>query len=235
MPFVVKQEKFEGPLELLLELIDKQKLSISEISLAEVADKYVRHIKELGAIEPEPLAEFLVVAAQLMLIKSRSLLPRLELGPEEEASAGELEERLRAYHAIREQAALLRRAASSGGRVVSREAWLGREVTFAPPERFELVAMAETYQRMLNSLPVLRRLAEKTLERVVSLQEKIEHIRQTLHGSLAKTFSELTGDAREKVDVIVSFLALLELARIRMIDVDQGKAFEEITIRPARE
>lgn len=231
MSFVVKQEKFEGPLELLLELIGKEKLSVSDVSLAAVTDEYLRHVRTLGSIEPEPLAEFLVVAAQLMLIKSRALLPQLELEPEEEQSAGELEERLKAYRGIRERSAALREIAALGRRVASREAWFGYPALFAPPERFDVADLGELYRRMLNSLPAFRRLAEATLERVISLQEKIDHIRRTIHGSLAKTFSDITGDSREKTNIIVSFLALLELARIRLIDVEQAKPFEEITVR----
>ena len=72
MTFAIKQEKFEGPLDLLLELIDKEKLSINEISLAKVADDYIAYVKSLEKINPESLAEFLVVNAYLCLIKSRS-------------------------------------------------------------------------------------------------------------------------------------------------------------------
>src|SRR3989344_3794745 len=109
MTYIMKQEKFEGPMELLLELIEKEKLSISEISLAKVADEYISYVKGLEKIDPEELAEFLVVAAHLMLIKSRSLLPQLKLTEEEEGSIEELEKRLKEYQRLRQLAGELKK------------------------------------------------------------------------------------------------------------------------------
>ena len=131
--YVFKHEKFEGPLQILLELIEKEKLAISEISLAKVADEYLLHVKSLGAINPDELAEFLVIAAQLMLLKSRSLLPHLELDEEEKSSIEELERRLEEYRRARERASALKERAALGLRIHARESFFGLPPVFFPP------------------------------------------------------------------------------------------------------
>src|SRR3989338_9586946 len=133
MTFAVKQEKFEGPLELLLDLIEKEKLSISEISLAKVTDDYIRHVRSLEKIDPEALAEFLVVAAQLMLVKSRSLLPGIELTREDEVAIGELEKRLEQYQRFRDLAGKLKALEKRHAYIATREHYAGMEPIFYPP------------------------------------------------------------------------------------------------------
>ncbi|HWP61085.1 MAG TPA: segregation/condensation protein A, partial [Candidatus Paceibacterota bacterium] len=95
--FAIKGEAFEGPLEALLDLIESRKLSISEISLAEVCDAYLAHIEQLPQLPLGETAQFILVASTLLLIKSRSLLPSLELTADERESVEELERRLACY------------------------------------------------------------------------------------------------------------------------------------------
>src|SRR3989344_3413513 len=136
--YQIKQEKFEGPLDLLLELIQAEKLSISEISLAKVTDEFITHVKGLeteGRQDPELLAEFLVIASQLLLIKSRSLLPEFQTSPEEEASIRELEDRLTEYQKIKELAHELGALAAGGPKSFSREEDSGHTAGVAPPEK----------------------------------------------------------------------------------------------------
>src|SRR3989338_9768044 len=125
MTFAVKQEKFEGPLDVLHELIEKEKLSISEISLAKVRYDYIRHVKSLEKIDPESLAEFLVVAAQLMLIKSRSLLPDLKFSAEDEVSIEELAKRLEEYRCLRELAKGLKTIEAGGKQIINPGTFFG--------------------------------------------------------------------------------------------------------------
>src|SRR3989344_4611769 len=131
--YLVKQEKFEGALEVLLDLIDREKLSISEISLSRVTDEYILYIKSLQSIDPEELAEFLVVAAQLMLIKSRSLLPSLKLSSEEEVSIDELNRRLEELAKVRELAKELKKLEARSNHIFTREAFWGMDPVFYPP------------------------------------------------------------------------------------------------------
>lgn len=229
--YLVKQEKFEGPLELLLDLIEREKLSIAEISLSRVADEYIAHIRALENIDPEELAEFLVVAAQLMLIKSRSLLPSLELTQEEEGSIEELEKRLAEYQKIRELARELKKLEILKNHILVREAFRGQEPIFYPPPKLKMESLKEPFAAFLAALPKIEKLAEEKIKKIISLEEKISHIRSFLSDRLERAFSEIIKGAAGKVDVIVSFLAILELAKQKFLDIRQEKLFEDIKIR----
>lgn len=231
MSFKVQHEKFEGPLEVLLELIEKEKLSVSEISLAKVTDDYIKYVKSLEKIDPEALAEFLVVAAQLMLIKSRSLLPNLELSEEEQQSVEELEKRLEEYKRIRDMAKELKKLESRRTQIFTREAYLGMEPVFYPPPKLSLEMLAVSFRAFLDALPKIAKLAEEKIKKIISLEEKIAHIRSFLQGAMERAFSDIVRGSKEKVEIIVSFLAILELARQRFVELDQEKPFEEIIIR----
>lgn len=229
--FIFKQEKFEGPLDLLLDLIEKEKLSISEISLARVTDEYIRHVKSLEKIDPEALAEFLVVASQLMLIKSRSLLPTLRVSEEEEASIEELEKRLEEYQRLRELASMLKAYETKHQHIFSREAYQGMNPVFYPPPKLTLENIRDAFAFFIASLPKLEKLAEEKMKRILTLEEKIAHIRLFLQETIERAFSEITRGSKEKVEIIVSFLAILELARQKFISLNQKRPFEEIVIR----
>src|SRR3989344_4122925 len=101
MSFTVKQEHFEGPLELLLDLIEKRKLFVSDVSLAKVADDYISYVKNLSEFPVADSAHFVLIASTLLLIKSKSLLPNLDLTTEEQVSIEDLEHRLRLYERMR--------------------------------------------------------------------------------------------------------------------------------------
>lgn len=231
MTFQVKQEKFEGPLELLLNLIEKEEVDISEISLAKVTDDYIRYVRSLEKIDPEALAEFLVVAAELMLIKSRSLLPQLELSKEEKFSIEELEGRLKEYKRIRDLARELKKIEVRRMQIFTREAYWGMEPVFYPPRKVTLNAIRDIFFEFLKSLPKIEKLAEEKLRRIISLEEKINNIRDFLLHTVEKKFSEIIKGAKGKVEVIVSFLAILELAREKFVELHQEKPFEDIRIK----
>lgn len=254
MLYIVRQEKFEGPLGLLLELIEKEKLVISEVSLSRVTEEYLRYIRSLGhvdpvrsktpevsadalaqrtsnGIDPEELAEFLVVAAQLMLIKSRSLLPSLQLDEENEASIADLERRLQEYQRIRELAQELKALERQKRYMVTRESFTGIESLFYPPPKLTLDALRQAFAAFLAALPKLEKLVEEKIKKIISLEEKISHIRSFLSGSLEKAFSDIVRGSAEKVDIIVSFLAILELAKQKFVDLDQDELFADIKIK----
>lgn len=231
MEFILKHDKFEGPFELLIELIDKEKLAISDISLAKVTDEYMAYVKTFEKLDPEALAEFLVVAAQLILIKSRSLLPTLALTEEEEESIDELEKRLYEFKKLREAALELKKIEAIRPIMVSRESFIAYEPIFYPPPKLTLEKIEQAFNSFLAAIPKVQKLAEEKLKRVISLQEKINHVREFLMNSVEKAFSELVSNSHEKIEVIVSFLAILELARQKFIDLDQSELFSDITIK----
>lgn len=231
MTFQIKQSGFEGPLELLLELIEKEQLAISEISLAKVADEYIGYVKKLEKIDPEELAEFLVVAAHLMLIKSRSLLPQLKLTEEEEGSIEDLERRLKEYQRLRELARELKLQEGRKLRIISREAYWGMDPVFYPPQKLTGARLKDAFAAVLVSVPKIEKLAEEKIRRIISLEEKITHIRAFLQDALERTFSDLVQNVKEKVEIILSFLAILELSKQKFLELRQDKAFGDISIR----
>lgn len=231
MAFHIRQEKFEGPLEALAELIDKERLAISEVSLARVADDYLAYVRGLGVVDPEELAEFLVIAAQLMLIKSRSLLPGLQLSEEEEGSIEELEARMRQYKICRERAGDLAALQRRRARIMSREAYRALPPVFYPPAALSAESLERAFRAVVAAIPRIEKLAEEKIKRIISLEEKIAHIKEFVQGAVARGFSELVAGAKEKVEVIVSFLALLELARLRAVDLHQEELFSDIVIK----
>ena len=228
--FHVHQSQFEGPLDLLLDLIEREKLPINKISLSRVTDEFLREIKALTVIDQEALAEFLVVAAQLMLLKSRSLLPHLALTVEEEASIGDLEQRLEQYKKIKELSADLRLLERRRQRIYAREGFLGLQAIFYPPPRLNASALADAFGAILNSIPKLAELAEEKLKKVISLEEKIRYIQKSLSLRLERMFSELVQESKEKVEIVVSFLAILELSKQKLVALDQAQLFGDIRI-----
>ncbi len=237
MPYTVKQEKFEGPLDLLLELIQEQKLSINEISLGRVTDEFIQYLKQLGAdgtADQEVLAEFLVVAATLLLIKSRSLLPQFQASPEEEESIAELEGRLAEYQRLKTLSQELGQLAKGGPKAFSREAFAGTAPVFYPPQRFGVAILVQAFEGILQALPKIEKLVEEKLKRVISLEEKIRELQSFLQERVERVFSELVSGAKEKVEVIVSFLALLELTKQKLVSVEQKQLFGDITMRKAK-
>lgn len=229
--FQVRQETFEGPLELLLELIEKEKLSINKISLARVTNDYIAHVGSLEEIDPEALAEFLVVAAQLMLVKSRSLLPGLALSEEEEESIEEFEKRVEEYRVIREFAKGIQSLLGHRRWIVTREAYTHAEPVFYPPPALRAEGIWATFASLLAALPQVEKLVEEKIRRVISLEEKVNHIKAIFQSAIERGFSEIVRGAKEKVDIIVSFLAILELANQKFLDIRQDKLFEEIVVK----
>ncbi|OHA05371.1 MAG: hypothetical protein A2934_01200 [Candidatus Sungbacteria bacterium RIFCSPLOWO2_01_FULL_47_10] len=231
LAFTVKQQQFEGPLDLLLDLIDKEKLSINEISLSRVADDYLRFVKELGEINRDELAEFLVIAAQLILIKTRSLLPGLGETEEEALSIEELEKRLEEYKRLKELSREIQRLWRSGRREYAREFYVGRDPMFYPPKKISVPLLRKIFDEVLRVIPKIEKLAEERIKKIITLEEKMKNLSGMLMEKIERTFSDVVGSSRDKVDVIVSFLAMLELARQRFLTLEQKDLFGEITMK----
>ena len=238
MAYILKHEKFEGPLDVLLGLVQERKLSINEISLGQVTDDFIEYLKRLqreGQPDQEVLAEFLVVASQLLLIKSRSLLPGFQVSQEEEESIAELEQRLAAYQRLKELAKGIAQRARGGQKSFSREAFADMPIVFYPPKDLDASVLARAFAAVLDAIPKIERIVEEKIRKVISLEEKIKELRDLLQGRVERAFSEIVAGAKEKVEVIVSFLAVLELTKQRIVSVDQEHPFGDIRIRGGAE
>jgi segregation and condensation protein A len=225
----VKLRQFEGPLDLLLQLIEQHQLDITTVSLADVTDQYLGQLPRVERLHPDELADFLVVAAKLLYIKSKILLPQLDL-PEEEGIS--LEDQLRLYQIFVGAANHLKRLFRQRHVMYGREHAATIEPAFAPPERLAVSDLRQTFMAVLQRLEPLFVIPATTISRTVSLQDKIESIRQLVTQRNAVSFHELLASARTRMEVIVTFLALLELVKQRTAMVVQDKNFAEIQIAP---
>lgn len=231
MIYQFKLDKFEGPLDLLLELIEKEKLNITELSLANVTNQYLDHIKSSANIHLENLAEFLSVASKLILIKSRALLPMLQFTEEEEAEIKDLTEQLAAYKKFKEAAEALGKIAEKGRISYSREGFKGVKSFFYPPENINAFDLKKYFSAVIAEIPVIEKLEQEVVREVMTLEEKINDLENMLRRKVETSFSELTLNATDKADVIISFLAMLEMVKQRIVRVEQTELFEEIRLR----
>lgn len=228
--FTVKLEQFEGPLDLLLELIQKEKLEITRISLAKVTDSYLEHLKENLGISSDNLADFLVVAARLILIKSKALLPILELTPEEEESIFDLEARLALYKKFKEISEVLGVRFEKGRFAFSRRGYEGVRQGFFPPKEVDASVLEKVFKRILSEIPRKDKLAEERVKEVITLEQKIDELKLSLRERIETNFRNLTQNAKDKTEIIVTFLAILELFKEKIINIEQSEMFGEITI-----
>lgn len=240
--YKVKTPIFEGPMDLLLNLIEDRKLFINEISLAEVADDYIAYVKNLPQFEIGSVTSFILIAATLILIKSKSLLPNLKLTEEEGGQIQDLERRLRLYQLVKESSIHIKN--KFGKKIIfdrpekTQSAEWG--VVFSPDDAITIERMLSAVKEVIGSLPKKEFLPEVVVKKVISIEEMINSLTERVQTSLKTSFSDFSAsesvDAKEKkIYVIVSFLAMLELVRGGIIEALQGNNFEEIHIEKLSE
>ncbi len=225
--FQIATPAYAGPLETLLNMIEERKMSVSDISLAEVTDAYLVYVEKLPELPLGETAQFILVASTLLLIKSRALLPTLELSESERESVEELERRLARYAVYRKAAKGLRVTWGKSPLLLPHRAPL--RVPVFSPGASTVGIIVEAAQRLIHILPKPETLAEAVVAPVLALEEVIVQLKDRLSSAFRARFSELT-KSRPRHDVIVYFLAMLELVRSGSASVTQDKLFEEITI-----
>ena len=234
--FRVKQSEFEGPIELLLRLVEEKKLHISRVSLAQVADDFINHLATLeDRADKSRLANFVLVAATLMLIKSLSLLPTLETTGEEQASIADLERRLALYQKVKAAGVLVRER--FGERVIFarelRQSAGESTPVFSPSAELSIANLLAAARRVINALPRPEILPRLVMQKVLSLEEAISDLGRRVERALRLNFSQFVKGKKEKVNIIVSFLGMLELVKRGAISVEQSAHFGEIAIESA--
>lgn len=230
MSYRFQLEHFEGPLDLLLQLIEEEKLPITQVSLAQVTDQFLQHLQSIEQRYPEELADFLVVAARLVLIKSRALLP---IAIDEEDDGVDLEEQLKIYREYYLASKQIHGMILTRRYSFSRNASLKiapKERSFRPPEKLFSEDLHNIFQVMLKRLEPFITIPEETIARTINLKEKLESIRRKIMTEVRMNFHTLVSQASSKVEVIVTFLALLELVKQRTITVEQNGIFSTIEI-----
>jgi len=238
--FEVQTQEFVGPLEKLLELIEEKKMDITQVSLAQVTADFLAYIEEIKKavleqergdtqlLSPRVLSDFLVVASHLLLIKSRSALPNLELTQDEEQGIEELEKRLKIYQEIRPMVGALRSQWEISGQLFSRTSLYHFGPVFYPPASLTKEDLWATIKKMVTAIAPLFLEEEKIERRLISLEAKIKEIAQKISNGIKK-FSQVSKDG-SKEEIIVLFLAVLHLLRDRILRVRQDDVFGDFEI-----
>ncbi|OGF02471.1 MAG: hypothetical protein A3H14_03240 [Candidatus Doudnabacteria bacterium RIFCSPLOWO2_12_FULL_49_8] len=227
----IKTAQFEGPLDLLLQLIQEQRMDISTVALAGVTEQFLSYVKNLQNKNPVNLADFLIIAAKLLVIKSKSLLPNLELGIEDEEAAFDMTAQLLTYKKFKEVAKFLRRLDFKHKQSWTRDVDFLDKITFVPDPDADIQALANSLRTLAAELKDIVRLPQQVMKEIVSISDKIAHIQKLISEKIETSLSSLLKEARTKTEVIVTFLALLELTKQKVLTIEQSEAFADIMIK----
>jgi segregation and condensation protein A len=227
----VQVEQFDGPLDLLLQLIEQQKMDITTISIAAVTDQFLKHIKNLSSIDPTILADYLSVAAKLLVIKSKSILPTLQFEKEEEDIATDLEAKLLLLKQFKEVSKHFKGLDARRLQSFTRETSFGEQVTFYPDPEVIADTLHQSILKVLDSLKEINDLPKATVKEAISIQQKIDSLQIEISQQIETRLSDLISKAKDKTEVIVTFLALLELIKQRVLTVEQEQIFSDIIIK----
>jgi segregation and condensation protein A len=231
--FPVTLPVYQGPLDLLLQLIEREELDITKVALAQVTEQYLAHVRTLEQQNPQDIADFLIIAARLLLIKSEALLPRPpERAPGEIDPGEELARQLLVYKKYKEIAAILHQRQEEGLRTFLR---------MAPPPKVEgkldlsNIAVDDLWQAVTRALALMPE--APTVDTVVvppkiTIRDKIRRVQLALRAGGRARFFELLAEAQSRVEIMVTFLAVLELVKQRRVTAAQERLFADIVIEP---
>ncbi len=231
--YQIKTTQFEGPLSLLLELFEKQKLDVTKVSLAQVADDYLAHLEDGKNADLANLSEFLLIASSLLLIKSKALLPLFEFSEEEEEEIKDLEERLKEYQKFKQAAERIERIYKIERVCFSKEPQNKLETGFVSPG-INKEELRNLFFSVLKEIPTKKELVEEIMEEIVSLEEKMLHLKYSIEKRARVAFTETIATAKDKIEVIVTFLAMLEMIKQKTLVVSQKELFGEIMMESKR-
>ena len=228
MTYNVKLENFAGPLDLLIHLVRKNELDIFKIPIAQITDEYLKYIEMVKELNLEVAGEFIMYAATLIYLKSRSLLPTEQKSEEEildeERQLQELREKLAEYEKFKQLASQLDERRHYEKQLFAREPFLEKE---------ESTQIDATLFDLLDAFSIILKEAEKKHiweieEENITVNDKISLIKTILKKSKKVIFSSLFSNAKSKQELVVTFMALLELIRLKEIIIKQSSHFGEI-------
>lgn len=248
MGIPVKLQVFEGPLDLLLHLIDKNKIDIYDIPIVEITNQYMEYIRAMEKEDLNVMSEFLLMAATLLDIKCRMLLPvEVNEEGEEEDPRQELVEQLLQYKMYKYMSYELKDRQTDGERILYKEATIPKEVEeYMEPVDLDLLLgdlnlsklnaiFKDVMRRQSDKIDPIRSKYGKIEKEEVTLPEKLTYVEE--YSRLHKRFSfrELLTRQASKVQVIVTFLAILELMKVGKIHIEQENTFDDILITSTEE
>ena len=234
--FPVDLPVYQGPLDLLLQLIEREELDITKIALAQVTDQYLSHVRQLEQQSLQDIADFLIIAARLILIKSEALLPRPpERAPGEEDPADELARQLILYKKYKELSNILRQREEAGLRTFIR--------TAAPPKvepKLDLSNLTpddlrQAFTRALALLPDTPTVSSVVTPSKITIRDKIRQVQLILRTEGRARFFDLLKEAQSRLEIMVTFLAILELVKQRRVVAVQERIFGDIVVAPVGE
>ncbi len=233
MAYKIKLEIFEGPLDLLLYLVKKEHLNICDIPIAKVTDQYLAYLELMKLLDLNIAGEFLVMAATLMQIKSKMLLPAEEgqVQEKEEDPRAELIRRLLEYEKFKEIAENLRQKELVQQEIFKRPKTESKEEIPAEKEVYfeaSIFDLISAFSKALEEVP--KEIFYEVFKDEFTIEEKVHQILHLLLEKPMVTLSELFLQAKNKIEVIVTFLAILELIRMKEIAAMQKGLFDEIEI-----
>lgn len=227
MAIDIHLKEFTGPLDLLLTIISEKKLEISDIAISEVTDQYLKYLETIdGEVNPVLLADFLVIATKLLFIKSKNLLPELDEAEDNETS---LEEQLKLYKAFID---ISQKIDDRWAKQISffRIEPPKKADGFVSPKGVTKEVIHDKMKKLIIRLTPPKPIPQTQIDRVVSLKQKIIDLQQLVKKKKRWVFQELISEQKDKTEIIVSFLALLELVKQHSVSVDQKKHFGDIVI-----
>jgi segregation and condensation protein A len=236
--YKVKLEIFEGPLDLLLFLIKRDEIDIYEISLERITKQYLEYLQAFQELNIDVAGEFVVMAANLIYLKSRSLLPADQQPPEEDAEEDDprwdLIRQLIEYKKFKEAAVQLHVRELEQERIFARDGGSPLAMADAPLRLGEvgIFQLINAFQNVIKRVEAREDLREIFGEHF-TVSDKIETILQRIAGGARLRFSELFGEIASRVEIVVTFLALLELIRLKQVRATQANPFDEIELAAA--
>ena len=243
MEYCIKINEFEGPLDLLLHLIEKNKFNIFDIPIVEITEQYLAYVNEMQEANLDVMSEFLVMAATLISIKAKMLLPREEEEEEEEEDPrAELVRRLLEYKMYKYASYELRDMELDAERSFYKDATIPKEVLEYKEEVDPAEVVGDVTLAMLND--IFNQVMKRTVERVdpirskfgtiekeeVRIEDKMDEIRNNIRGLKGINFRTLLEVQASKINVIVTFMAILELRKVGDIVIRQDELFGDIII-----
>lgn len=231
--YEIETELYSGPLDLLLDLIQKSELDITKIALAQVTDQFLIYVRENEHTDPDYISEFMVIASKLVQIKSEAILPKSPIRAPEEEDLGEaLARQLRIYREIKNTTTWLNSRLNQNLRChlqVPKSYPVNVQLDLTGIDLTDLIVALERLASQENPL------LEGSSIRIpkLTLRKKVQEIVGILKDTGKASFSGLIGEDSDRIQIIVIFLAILELVKQDMIDTEQQDLFGDINLRPS--
>ncbi|HHU93255.1 MAG TPA: segregation/condensation protein A [Halanaerobiaceae bacterium] len=242
MAYELQLDSFQGPLEVLYQLVKKNRIEISELSLASIAEQYIDYMQRLKEFNLELASEFMLIATELMQLKLRTLLPREDKEEVEEEEGRNLVERLQEYHYFKKVSEVLmgyeERGSSYFQRALELEYFIDEELEINL--EMDLSDLQEAYKQAMAAYSNRSMGEEETVDREwqeikfedIRIEDKISFIIEKISRSSAVLkFSDLLLDKSNRLEIVVTLLGVLELARLAKVSIKQEEVFSTISIK----